>query len=240
MTSRAGFASAAFCFDATEQAAYPAVMTRAFLTLVSFIALWSPLAAQSSSEPRFPSGSSPSKASPAPQAERQAITANTSAKQALDDLFKRLKGAPSAEEAKGIASQIERRWQRSGSDTADLLMSRAQEAIREKGRDLPLAVELLDRVVANHPEWVEAWHQRGTAFFLLGDTERAIRDLQQVLAREPRHFNALSGLGYVLLGEGDRKRALEIFRKALDVHPHIEDLGKTVERLAPDVDGRDT
>src|SRR3712207_7518034 len=47
-------------------------------------------------------------------------------------------------EANGVANLIERRWSRSGSDTADLLMSRASEAL--KAKDQALAVELLDRV----------------------------------------------------------------------------------------------
>src|SRR5262245_28790566 len=60
----------------------------------------------------------------------------------LDRLFERLAAAKTPEEAKGIANLIQRRWARSGSDTADLLMTRAQDAL--KARELPLAIELLD------------------------------------------------------------------------------------------------
>src|SRR5215203_6864281 len=72
----------------------------------------------------------------------------------LDELFTRLAGAKDEAEANGIANLIERRWSRSGSDTADLLMSRATEAIHKK--EYPVAVELLDRVLALEPQWAEA------------------------------------------------------------------------------------
>jgi len=78
----------------------------------------------------------------------------------LDELFTRLAAAKDATEANGVASLIERRWARSGGDTADLLMSRAEEAM--KAKEFPLSIELLDRVLALRPEWAEAWHRRAS------------------------------------------------------------------------------
>lgn len=155
----------------------------------------------------------------------------------LDDLFARLAAAKGETEANGVATLIERRWARSGSDTADLLMSRAGEAL--KAKDYALAVELLDRVVALQPSWAEAWSQRATAFYLLDDPVSAIADLRQALAREPRHFAALAGLGQIYLANGDKSRALDAFRRALAIHPYLDPVRPAVERLAPDVDGRD-
>lgn len=155
----------------------------------------------------------------------------------LDDLFTRLSAAKDEREANGVASLIERRWLRSASDTADLLMSRSGDAIRAK--DYPLAIELLDRVIALEPQWAEAWNRRATAFFLLDDPASSMADIRQVLAREPRHFGAWAGLGQIYLSTGDKKRALEAFRRALTIHPHLETIRTAVERLAPEIDGRD-
>jgi tetratricopeptide (TPR) repeat protein len=155
----------------------------------------------------------------------------------LDELFERLAAAKDLDEAKGIAGLIERRWMRSGSDTADLLMTRAGEAMQAK--EYPLAIELLDRVITLQPDWAEAWNRRATAFFLLEDPASSMADIRQVLAREPRHFGAWAGLGHIYLSGGDKKRALEAYRKALAIHPHLETLRTAVERLAPEVDGRD-
>jgi tetratricopeptide (TPR) repeat protein len=155
----------------------------------------------------------------------------------LDDLFARLAAAKDEAEAKGIAGLIERRWSRSGSDTADLLLTRASEAIQ--GKEYPLAIELLDRVIALQPEWPEAWNRRATAFFLLEDTASSMADLRQVLTREPRHFGAWAGLGHIYNAGGDKARALDAYRKALAINPRMQSLRDLVERLAPEIDGRD-
>jgi tetratricopeptide (TPR) repeat protein len=155
----------------------------------------------------------------------------------LDDLFARLAAAQDETEAKGIANLIERRWLRSGSDTADLLMTRATEALNAK--EYPLAIELLDRVITLQPDWAEPWNRRATAFFLLDDPASSMADIRQVLTREPRHFGAWAGLGHIYMAGGDKKRALDAYRKALAIYPKLEQVREMLERLAPEVDGRD-
>ena len=155
----------------------------------------------------------------------------------LDDLFARLAAAGDETEAKGVAGLIERRLARSGSDTADLLMSRAVEALESK--DAPLAIELLDRVTQLRPGWAEAWHRRAAAFYVLEDPVDALADLHKALIAEPRHFAAWAALGHIRMASGDKRRALEAYRKALDLHPFLADAKKVVERIGPEIDGRD-
>lgn len=158
-------------------------------------------------------------------------------RQTIDDLFARLAAAKDETEAKGVENLIERRWSRSGSDTADLLMSRAGEAIAAK--ELPLAIELLDRVLVLEPAWAEAWYRRATAFHLLDDPVRALADLQQALTREPRHFNAWAGLGHIQMASENKKQALLAYRKALELHPHLDRMKDVVDKLTPEIEGRD-
>lgn len=155
----------------------------------------------------------------------------------LDKLFERLAAAKTAEEAKGIANLIQRRWARSGSDTADLLMSRAQQAV--KAQELPLAIELLDRVIALEPDWAEGWNQRANALFLLGDPIRSLYDIGETLKREPRHYGAMMGLGTILRQQGDDKRAMVAYRQVLAIYPELEAVKEAVEALKIEVDGRD-
>jgi tetratricopeptide (TPR) repeat protein len=154
-----------------------------------------------------------------------------------DELFERLAKAKDESEAKGLVATIERRWMRSGSDTADLLMSRALDAL--KAQDQPLAVELLDRVVNLRPEWAEAWNKRATVFFMMGDLTRSMADIREVLAREPRHYGALAGMGVIMQGTGDTKHAYEAFKKALAVNPFLSEVKSAVEKMAPEMEGRD-
>lgn len=158
-------------------------------------------------------------------------------KPVLDELFDRLAKAADEAEADGIAGAIERVFQRSGSDTADLLMGRAVTALGRK--ENKTAVEVLDKLVVIEPGWAEAWSQRATARFMDGDRVGAVEDLGHALSREPRHFGALAGLGSILYTLGYEKRALEVFRRALAVRPHQSEVQRMIDKLAPDVDGRD-
>lgn len=155
----------------------------------------------------------------------------------LDKLFERLAAATSPEEAKGIANLIQRRWARSGSSTADLLMTRAQTAMKEKR--LELAIELLDRVISLEPDWAEGWNQRANALFLAGDPIRSMLDIGETLKREPRHYGAMMGLGTILRQQGDDKRAMVAYRRALEIYPQLEPVKNAVDSLKTEVDGRD-
>ncbi|KRE09747.1 hypothetical protein ASE63_04265 [Bosea sp. Root381] len=155
----------------------------------------------------------------------------------LERLFERLAAAKTPEEAKGIANLIQRRWARSGSPTADLLMTRAQTAM--KGKQIELAIELLDRVITLEPDWAEGWNQRANALFLAGDPIRSIYDIGEALKREPRHYGAMMGLGTILRQQGDDKRAMIAYRRALAVYPQLEAVKDAVESLKTEVDGRD-
>src|SRR3954467_15602471 len=155
----------------------------------------------------------------------------------LDFLFEALKAAPDADSAKLVEGRIWALWLASGSDTADLLMSRVKTAI--DGKDNDLAIELLGAVIGLKPEYVEAWNRRATLYFATKDFGKALADIRQVLAREPRHFGALSGLGIIMQELGEDKLALEAFRRALAVNPHLQKIPDFVKTLTEKVEGRD-
>jgi tetratricopeptide (TPR) repeat protein len=155
----------------------------------------------------------------------------------LDDLFARLRASEDPAEAKGIARLIERRLAGSGSPTVDLLTDRARQAVT--AHDFPLAAELMDRVTALEPNWSEGWNRRATVFWLLTDKDDAIADLQRALVLEPRHFEAWAALGRIYDSNDDKARALAAFRRARALYPKMDKIGEAIDRLAPEVDGRD-
>jgi len=155
----------------------------------------------------------------------------------VDFLFDALKAAPDADIAKQVENRIWAIWLASGSDTADLLMSRVKGAIEAK--DTKLAVQLLDSIIEIKPNYIEAWNRRATLFFALKDYGRAMADIREVLNREPRHFGALAGLGMILEEVGEDKLALDAYRKALAVNPHMQKIPEQVKTLTEKVEGRD-
>jgi Flp pilus assembly protein TadD len=74
---------------------------------------------------------------------------------------------------------------------------------------------------------------------LMKDYAHSLADIREVLAREPRHFGALSGLGLILQEIGDDTHALEAYRKALAIDPHLEHVPDAVKTLREKVEGRD-
>ena len=155
----------------------------------------------------------------------------------LDFLFEALKVAPDADAAKLVEGRIWSLWLASGSDTADLLMSRVKKATDAK--DTKLAVRLLDAVIELRPEYIEAWNRRATIHFSNKEYGKSLADIRQVLAREPRHFGALTGLGVIMQEFGEDKFALEAFRRALAVNPHLSKVPDFVKTLTEKVEGRD-
>ena len=155
----------------------------------------------------------------------------------LNFLFEALKAAPDEDTAKQVEGRIWALWVASGSDTANLLMSRVKTATDAK--DLDLAIKLLDSLVEIKPDYVEAWNRRATIHYMKKDYVRSMQDIRQVLAREPRHFGAISGLGMILQEFGDEKHALEAFRRALAIHPHLKNIPEQVKILSEKVEGRD-
>ena len=155
----------------------------------------------------------------------------------LDFLFGALKAAPDEASAKHVEARIWAIWTQTPSDTAALLMMRAKAAMDAQKMDV--ALKLLDAVVKLRPDYVEGWNRRATLYYLRNDYTRSLQDLEQVLIREPRHFGALAGLGMIMQDLGDEKRALDAFRKALAVNPHLERVPELVKTLTEKVEGRD-
>jgi tetratricopeptide (TPR) repeat protein len=155
----------------------------------------------------------------------------------LDFLFGALKAAPDEASAKHVEARIWALWLQTPSDTAALLMTRAKAAMDAQQMDV--AIKLLDAVVKLRPDYIEAWNRRATLYYLKNDYTHSLEDIEQVLVREPRHFGALAGLGMIMQDIGDEKRALDAFRKALAINPHLEKVPDMIKLLTEKVEGRD-
>ena len=155
----------------------------------------------------------------------------------LDFLFGALKAAPDEASAKHVEARIWAIWLQTPSDTAALLMMRAKAAL--DAQQTEVALKLLDAIIKLRPDYTEAWNRRATLYYLQNNYMRSLADIEQVLIREPRHFGALAGLGMIMQDLGDDKRALDAFRKALAIDPHLEKVPELVKTLSEKVEGRD-
>ena len=205
---------------------FPAILAPAIL--VFGLAAAAPALAQAPPAPQAKQKKLPEAPSQLPKVERG---------KNLDFLFGALKAAPDEASAKHVEARIWAVWVHTSSDTAALLMARAKAAIDAQQTDV--ALKLLDSIIKLRPEYIEAWNRRATLYYMKNDYGRSLADIQQVLAREPRHFGALAGLGMIMQELGDEKRALDAYRKALAINPHLEKVPDLVKSLTEKVDGRD-
>lgn len=135
----------------------------------------------------------------------------------LDSLFARLKRERSPEDARGIANEIREVFSISGSATVDLLMQNSARAINDKRYGA--ALDFLDQVTLIAPDFAEGWNRRATVHYLLGNYPKAMSDCARVLALEPRHLGALSGIAGILQETGNDRRALEAWEAYLVRYP---------------------
>jgi tetratricopeptide (TPR) repeat protein len=203
------------------------------ILLTALIAAAAPLGARAQDE-----GAPPAKQQrKLPEAPAKLPKIGADRNRGLDFLFGALKVAPDEDSAKHVEARIWALWNQTSSDTTALLMQRANAAMEAKQMDV--ALKLLDAVIKLRPDYVEGWNRRATLYYLQNDYTHSLEDIEQVLIREPRHFGALAGLGMIMQELGDDKRALDAFRKALDVNPHLDKVPELVKTLTEKVEGRD-
>ncbi len=146
----------------------------------------------------------------------------------LDSLFEKLATSDEAESQR-VERDIWTEWSKSGSPAFDLLLERGREAMAQG--DFEAAIEHLTALTDHAPDFAEGWNARATAYYQAGQFGPSIGDIQHTLALNPRHFGALSGFGMMLEELGRTKEALEVYRAALAIHPHLNGVVEAIERL---------
>jgi len=154
----------------------------------------------------------------------------------LSNLYAQLAAAEDDKAASKFASNIEKLWRLSGSDTVNLLISRAAKVAGEKRNDL--AEKLLDRAVKIAPDYTEGFSQRAFYFYSQNNLTAAVGDLRRVLALDPNHFKAMEGLVQIWRDTGNKKAAYEVLKRLLDVHPFAPGAQQIFDELKVEVEGR--
>lgn len=154
----------------------------------------------------------------------------------LNRLFERLAIAPDETEAHVIESAIWRVWMQPKTASAKVLLRTGMLDMDEGNHEsaetnFTAAIEL-------EPDFAEAWNKRATTRYLKGDYAGSIEDIRRTLALEKRHFGALSGLGLIYDAMDQKRAAIEAFRAALEIHPHLSGIRERMKLLVLEVEGR--
>lgn len=153
----------------------------------------------------------------------------------LETLFTELKRSPDPAAAERLTAQIWRQWGDSGSASINLMMDWAQGAIGQ--RNFAAALDTLDQIVLLAPDFAEGWNRRATLHFMMESPAKSMADIERVLALEPRHFGALSGMAEILRARGDEALALKAYERALAIYPMMRGAQQAVGELSDSLAG---
>ena len=136
-----------------------------------------------------------------------------------DRLMRRL-GDADPEVRAAATDAIWQIWSRSGDAAIDKLFARGVEHMQ--GQMFEEALTVFNQIVARKPAFAEGWNKRATVRFMRKDFAGSIADCQETLARNPNHFGASSGQGLCHMSLGEYREAAVCFRRAQDIHPHLD------------------
>lgn len=89
----------------------------------------------------------------------------------------------------------------------------------DQGR-VDVAEVRLSGLIAELPDFAEAWNRRAVLYFVQERYPEAMADCQRTLELVPYHFGALHGLGLCHVALGQYGEAIQAFRRALVVQPY--------------------
>jgi tetratricopeptide (TPR) repeat protein len=135
----------------------------------------------------------------------------------LPGLFDALKKASSSDEAGAIEAKIWTIWLQANDPAIDKLMAQGSDAM--SNQDYAAAMQSFNEIIEKKPDFAEGWNKRATLYYLMGDYEHSLKDIDQTLELEPRHIGALSGLGLVNMQLDHDEAAADAFKRVLDIDP---------------------
>ena len=147
----------------------------------------------------------------------------------LDSLFSQLQITGSGQKARTIEKFIWKIWRESGDEAVDQLMVDGVKAMG--GGNYEGALIAFNSIVKGAPNFAEGWNKRATLYWLMGDFEKSVEDINRTLALEPRHFGALSGLAMIRESQERPLDALQAFERALEIYPAMPNAAERIRKL---------
>lgn len=113
-----------------------------------------------------------------------------------------------------------RTWCRSSDSVTDRLFRAGIDAMQQNR--LAEAEEFFTRVIEMAPTFAEGWNKRATVRYMQNKFTTSVADCRETLARNPHHFGASAGQGLCHMALGEYREAAICFRRALEIHPHLD------------------
>ena len=126
---------------------------------------------------------------------------------------------PAAEVSRFAEDALWSIWLRSGKPEATLHFHAAMQALASDRFEE--AIEGFHRAIEIDPDFAEAYNQLSIVHYLRHDWRASMSACRQTLALMPTHFGALAGLGHIHAHLHELRQAVDCYRRALAINPHM-------------------
>ena len=153
----------------------------------------------------------------------------------LDQLFQKLKSENNQSIARSIEDKIWNLWTTHNSDNS-LTQMMSYGTVLMNNRNYAEANRIFTKIIKADPNWAEAWNKRATVYYYQKKYELSQADINKVIELESRHFGALSGQGMVQIKLDNLEKALDSYKKVLEIYPSnkaaqtlVDEIEKTIK-----------
>ena len=158
-------------------------------------------------------------------------------KDEVEWLLDKLGESESASDAAILRKNIWTLWHEGFSKKKNKSKINVAKTLFDKG-EFEKANRAYSEIIALEPDYVEGWNRRATVKFLLGDFYGSLRDIEEVLKRQPRHFGAISGSGLIHMHNKNFEEAYKSYKKLLEIDPQNEDSKRFLPMLESKIYGK--
>ena len=139
----------------------------------------------------------------------------------LTELFDKLYIAESKNEIHNLTHHIWKIWDETNDPKIEADYHKGLEAMRMG--DFVMSIDFFTRVIEKNPDFAEGWNKRATVYYILGQFDKSMIDINKTLLLEPRHFGAMDGMGLIFTQLQQYDKAIKIYDQMLEIFPHSAD-----------------
>ncbi|MBD2771896.1 tetratricopeptide repeat protein [Iningainema tapete] len=82
------------------------------------------------------------------------------------------------------------------------------------------AETVLNELIQDQPDFAEAWNRRAFLYYTTCQYQKSLADCRMVVNLNPVHFGALHGMGLCHAAMGEYVKAIQAFRRAVEIQPY--------------------
>ena len=136
----------------------------------------------------------------------------------LPNLFQELYDSTNDSQINQITTKIWAIWHETNDIKIEADFYRGMELLRT--RDFKMSIAFFTQVIEKKPNFAEAWNKRATVYYMIGNFDKSMHDINETLKLEPRHFGAMDGMGLIFIHLHQYEKAIKIYEQMLEIFPN--------------------